>query len=96
MELPDGTLVSEVKPAPQYLKRIKNEVLFDIEGWQEALRGSQEETEWEERLRRSIGKLLDWKETRGLVEQCNTVCELQKVLREDLGKKYKDAPLVIE
>lgn len=61
MEINKMTMCEHVvKPSPQYLLRLKCDVIRENARWQEAERGSEAEAEAEERLSNAVIELLNW------------------------------------
>lgn len=78
--------IMPVKVNPLYIKRKKLEVVADIEGWENAEADSEDEREWEQRLRYDLSRLTEWEKKWGEYE---TIQELKFWLKEELKKGEK-------
>lgn len=76
--------VYPVKPAPQYLLRLKWDVIRAHGYWQQAETESEEEKRCEDRLRRAVEKLLQWCPE---YREYTMVSELIFWLNQELKKK---------
>lgn len=70
-----------VRVNPLYLKRKKLELIRDIEGWESAEEDSEEEKEWEDRMRYDLARVTEWEKKWGEYE---TVQELKFWLKEEM------------
>lgn len=79
----EKTIVSmPVEVNPLYLKRKKIELVRDIENWEAAEQDSEEEKEWEDRMRNDLNRLAEWEKK--WRNDYTTVQELKFRLKEDL------------
>lgn len=76
--------VIKVKPSPQYLLRLKWDVIRANERWQQAEADSEDETRCEDRLRVAVEKLLEWCPE---YRKYTMVSELDFWLKQELKKK---------
>lgn len=73
--------VKRVGASPNYLRRKKVQLLYDIEGWEAAEEDSEDEKDYEERMRTHLAQLTEWEKKWG---EYDTIQTLKYWLKEDL------------